>query len=309
MGLIVLYSVAAEACITGILGIIACMQHDRTSRCANEWVLTGWMLGFAGLGRRSLLPSIPETILNSSDPADSPARRKAVEASILPQASEVLPEISGGSFEASASIPAMRRALSDSHPFLSRSVDPDAEEAPLTPREAGTHPAATANDGTPPVATSPFQAAAGSSPRGDPAGQAHSLDTEPASLTAVPAMDAEASPDNGAAKETSLEVVPDKAAAEPNPSAQAEEQAVGEITDGDLAARAALEVKLRGPALATRQSSGLDATNSRAGSLDLGMLPPREMQVCPSQCSCILGYVARYTHAAAWQHLQVSNSF
>lgn len=39
----------------------------------------------AGLGRRSLLPSIPETILNSSNSADSSARRKAVEAAIMPQ--------------------------------------------------------------------------------------------------------------------------------------------------------------------------------------------------------------------------------
>ena len=44
-------------------------------------------LASAGLGRRSLLPSIPETILNSSTSADTPQRRKAVEASIMPQVS------------------------------------------------------------------------------------------------------------------------------------------------------------------------------------------------------------------------------
>lgn len=39
----------------------------------------------AGLGRRSLLPSIPETILDLSTSAGNPERRKAVEASIMPQ--------------------------------------------------------------------------------------------------------------------------------------------------------------------------------------------------------------------------------
>ncbi|KAK9915535.1 hypothetical protein WJX75_000406 [Coccomyxa subellipsoidea] len=128
----------------------------------------------SGLGRRSLLPSIPETILNSSNSADSSARRKAVEAAIMPQASEVLPEISHGSFEASKSIMAMRRAASDSHPFLSRS---------------------------------------------------------------------------------------DKAT----------------VTDAGVTGAA--EVKPKHPALAVRQSSGAEASCVRSGSLDLGMLPPREMQV------------------------------
>ena len=39
----------------------------------------------AGLGRRSLLPSIPETILNSGDAADMAAKRAALLATISPE--------------------------------------------------------------------------------------------------------------------------------------------------------------------------------------------------------------------------------
>ena len=194
---------------------------------------------------------------------------------VMMQASEVLPEISSGSFEASKSILAMRRSASDSHPFLSRSVPHDEEELG-TPRATEVLAAAATGNGSPQIATSPFQAVAlgpqalaSNDPR---------IATPDSAPTAADVTGTDTAPAAGehappAAGDMAAE---SKAAA----AAQAEQPAMDKGAAGDAAAAAtAAEAKLRPPALAARQSSGADASNARTGSLDLGMLPPREMQV------------------------------
>ncbi|BDA44397.1 probable phosphoinositide phosphatase SAC1 at N-terminal half [Coccomyxa sp. Obi] len=235
----------------------------------------------SGLGRRSLLPSIPETILNSSTSADTPQQRKAVEASIMPQASELLPEMSTGSFEASKSVLAMRRAASDTHPFLSRSIGADEDPDPHTPRAAETHATAATRDRSPHVATSPFQEAAVNGLGPQAASGAGPVDAAQRSAVGASSQTAELGHD--AATEGLVFVMAEAgefeaaaAAAEVGKAAAADKDKVAEA---EAAARSAAEGRLRAAAaLAIRHSSGAEA-NSRAGSLDLGMLPPREMQV------------------------------
>ena len=197
---------------------------------------------------------------------------------LVMQASELLPEIiSTGSFEASKSVLAMRRSVSDSHPFMSRSLGVDEDEEPHTPRAAETHATAAVGDPSRPcVATSPFQEVAVSglgpqaAPEADPSRATQQSAAGASSQTAEQGRDAateELAFLNAEADEldaTAPAVAAGKAAAADN--------------DTLAEARSAAEGRLRTAALAIRQSSGAEAS-SRAGSLDLGMLPPREMQV------------------------------
>ena len=195
----------------------------------------------------------------------------------------MLPEISHGSFEASKSILAMRRAASDSHPFLSRSVGPDDEEEPKTPRAGDAQTAAAAGDGSPQMAASPFLAAAVSGLGVDDSSSTDPRVAQPASTAAAQGaatgVDA-TGVDTAAAweEEQTLAGTEDAEAAQAEQLASAEQD---KATAADAGVKGAAEVKPKHPALAVRQSSGAEASCVRSGSLDLGMLPPREMQVQP----------------------------
>ena len=205
----------------------------------------------------------------------------------------MLPDISSGSFEASKSILAMRRSASDSHPFLSRSVDPDGEDEEhlRTPRAAEALTVAAAGDGSPQITTSPFQAVAVSGLGVDDTFSADPRVAQSASVATVQGATTGIDADTAAALEGEVEVEGAARAAQPASAEQDKDAAA------DAAVSGAAEAKTKPLALAVRHSSGAEASSVRSGSLDLGMLPPREMQVQPLIFTSHLKYYRFVGHA------------